>query len=69
MLLRFHGGVSLPRQAPAVSAWRERQTLKADAKARVARSVAAAIPDGATLLMGVGTTVEAVAVNCLTSQA
>lgn len=61
MLLRFHGGVSLPRQAPAVSAWRERQALKADAKARIARSVAAAIPDGATLLMGVGTTVEAVA--------
>ena len=61
MLLRFHGGVSLPRQAPAVSAWKERQALRADAKARVARSVAAAIPEGATLMMGVGTTVEAVA--------
>ena len=57
----FSRRVSLPRQAPAVSAWRERQALKADAKARIARSVAAAIPDGATLLMGVGTTVEAVA--------
>ena len=45
----------------AGSAWKERQALRADAKARVARSVAAAIPEGATLMMGVGTTVEAVA--------
>jgi DeoR family glycerol-3-phosphate regulon repressor len=52
MLLRFHGGVSLPRQAPAVSAWKERQAHRADAKARIARSVAAAIPEGATLMMG-----------------
>ena len=61
LLLRFHGGVSLPREAPAVAAWKERQALQADAKARVARSLAAAIPEGSTLMMGVGTTVEAVA--------
>jgi len=61
LLVRFHGGVSLPRQAPAVGAWKERQALRADAKARIARSVAAAIPDGSSLMMGIGTTVEAVA--------
>lgn len=61
LLLRFHGGVSLPRQAPAVGAWKERQALRADAKARIARSVAAAIPEGSSLMMGIGTTVEAVA--------
>jgi DeoR family glycerol-3-phosphate regulon repressor len=61
MLLRFHGGVSLPRVAPQVGAWKERQALRADAKARIARSVAAAIPDGSSLMMGIGTTVEAVA--------
>ncbi len=61
LLLRFHGGVSLPRQAPAAGAWKERQALRADAKARIARSVAAAIPEGSSLMMGIGTTVEAVA--------
>lgn len=65
LLDRFNGGVSLPastapRASPAV-AWRERQALKADAKARLARSVAAAITDGSRLMLGIGTTVEAVA--------
>lgn len=68
LLSRFHGGVSLPvasataaRSVPPVLAWRERQALKAEAKARIARSVAAAIPDGARVMLGIGTTVEAVA--------
>jgi DeoR family glycerol-3-phosphate regulon repressor len=61
LLLRFHGGVSLPREPARVGAWKERQALRADAKARIARSVAAAIPEGSTLMLGVGTTVEAVA--------
>jgi DeoR family glycerol-3-phosphate regulon repressor len=66
LLSRFHGGVSLPmtptgKPASPALAWQERQALRADAKARLARSVAAAIPDGATLFLGIGTTVEAVA--------
>ncbi len=61
LLERFHGGVSLPRETASVGAWRERQALYADAKARIARSVAAAIPSGSTLMLGIGTTVEAVA--------
>lgn len=62
LLARFHGGVSLPpRDNPKVAAWKERQALRADAKARIARSVAAAIPEGSTLMLGIGTTVEAIA--------
>jgi DeoR family glycerol-3-phosphate regulon repressor len=66
LLSRFHGGVSLPsapsgKPATPALAWQERQALRADAKARLARSVAAAIPDGSTLFLGIGTTVEAVA--------
>ncbi len=61
LLLRFHGGVSLPRVVPKVGPWRERQALRADAKTRIARSIAAAIADGSTLMLGNGTTVEAVA--------
>lgn len=66
LLSRFHGGVSLPatpsgKPASPTLAWQERQALRADAKARLARCVAAAIPDGSTLFLGIGTTVEAVA--------
>ena len=61
LVSRFHGGVSLVRTNQAGGAWRERQAMYADAKARIARSVAAAIPAGSTLMMGTGTTVEAVA--------
>ncbi len=61
LLDRFHGGVSLPTRTAAVGAWKERQALRADAKARMARSVAAAIPPGSSLMLGIGTTVEAVA--------
>ena len=53
LLARFHGGVSLPREPQKVAAWKERQALRADAKARIARSVAAAIPDGSTLMLGI----------------
>lgn len=67
LLSRFHGGVSLPSSDPGArgtapaQAWQERQALSADAKARLAASVVGAIPDGATLMLGIGTTVEAVA--------
>ena len=61
LLQRFHGGVSLPREVPLGGAWKARQALRADAKARIARSVAAAIPPGSSVMLGIGTTVEAVA--------
>lgn len=65
LLDRFNGGVSLPpvptRQFSPVQAWQQRQALKADAKARIARSVVAAIPKGARVMIGIGTTMQAVA--------
>lgn len=62
MLARFHGGVSMPAARPSASdEWRKRQALRADAKQRIAQAVVAAIPDGSSLMLGVGTTVEAVA--------
>lgn len=64
LLDRFNGGVSLPAPSRSFSptvAWQQRQALKADAKARIARSVVSAIPDGARLMMGIGTTVLTVA--------
>lgn len=59
LLSRFHGGVSLPattsgKPASPTLAWQERQALRADAKARLARCVAAAIPDGSTLFWASG---------------
>ncbi|MFZ5521933.1 MAG: DeoR/GlpR family DNA-binding transcription regulator [Pseudomonadota bacterium] len=62
LLARFHGGVSMPAARPSASEeWRKRQALRADAKHRIAQAVVAAIPDGSALMLGVGTTVEAVA--------
>lgn len=62
LLARFHGGVSMPASRPSASEeWRRRQALRADAKQRIAQAVVAAIPDGSALMLGVGTTVEAVA--------
>ncbi len=66
LLSRFHGGVSLPSMNPLRStapaqAWQERPALQTDAKARGAASGVAAIPGGATIMLGIGTTIEAVA--------
>lgn len=62
LVARFHGGVSVPAARPSASdEWRKRQALRADAKQRIAQAVVAAIPDGSALMLGVGTTVEAVA--------
>lgn len=61
LVARFHGGVSVPSKASSADAWRQRQNTRAEAKARIAQAVVAAIPDGSSLMLGVGTTVEAVA--------
>lgn len=65
LLDRFNGGVSLPtpsrRHPDLAQAWQQRQAIRADAKASIARSVADAVPDGSRLVLGIGTTAEAVA--------
>jgi DeoR family glycerol-3-phosphate regulon repressor len=61
LLARFHGGVRLPSSTTENIAYRQREALNADAKQRIARAVAARVPNGCSLLMNLGTTTEAVA--------
>lgn len=64
-LARFHGGVRSIDSSTRNSAYAERQHAQAQAKQRIARTVAAAVPAGASLFMNIGTTVEAVASELL----
>ena len=68
VLERFHGGVRAPDSSSRNTAYTERQRSHADAKQRIARTVAAAIPPGSSLFMNIGTTVEAVAHELLHHQ-
>lgn len=61
LLARYHGGVRIPRSTTENLAYQQRQTTNADAKQRIARAVAAAIPDHCALLINLGTTNEAIA--------
>ncbi len=67
-LARFHGGVRAIDSSTRNTAYTERQHAQAQAKQRIARTVAAAIPAGASLFMNIGTTVEAVASELLHHQ-
>ena len=60
LLRRIHGGVSLPVQNQNL-AYGSRQGLNANAKQRIAHATAKFIPDGASLMIGLGTTPEYVA--------
>lgn len=64
-LERFHGGVRAVDSSTRNTTYTERQRTQAQAKQDIARQVAAAIPDGASLFMNIGTTVEAVASELL----
>lgn len=61
LLARFHGGVRLPSSTTENIAYRQREALNADAKKRIAKAVAARVPNGCSLLINLGTTTEAVA--------
>ena len=61
LLARFHGGVRVPSSTTENLAYRQRQDLNADAKRRIARAVAKAVPDGCSLIINIGTTTEAIA--------
>jgi DeoR family glycerol-3-phosphate regulon repressor len=60
LLRRIHGGVSLPVQNQNL-AYESRQGLNPEAKRRIAQAVSSFIPDGASLMIGLGTTPEYVA--------
>ena len=61
LLARFHGGVRVPSSTVENIAYRQREVLNAHGKASIARAVAAAVPNGCSLILNIGTTVEAVA--------
>lgn len=59
-LTRVYGGAVLPSGVANIG-YEERRDLNAAAKEAIARRVAAAIPDAASVFLGIGTTTEAVA--------
>ncbi|WP_295644026.1 DeoR/GlpR family DNA-binding transcription regulator [uncultured Methylibium sp.] len=61
LLARFHGGVRVPSSTTENIAYRQRQALQAEGKARIARAVAQRVPDGCSLILNIGTTTEAIA--------
>jgi DeoR family transcriptional regulator, glycerol-3-phosphate regulon repressor len=61
LLARFHGGVRVPSSTTENIAYRQRQQINEQAKKRIARAVAQAVPDGCSLILNIGTTTEAIA--------
>lgn len=61
LLARFHGGVRVPSSTTENIAYRQRQLLNETAKQAIARTVAAAVPHGCSLIINIGTTTEAIA--------
>jgi len=61
LLARFHGGVRVPSSTTENIAYRQRQLLNESAKLAIARTVAAAVPHGCSLIINIGTTTEAIA--------
>ena len=61
LLSRFHGGVRLPGSTTQNIAYRQRQAMLAGAKTGIARAIAQRVPHGCSLILNIGTTIEAVA--------
>jgi len=61
LLTRFHGGVRVPSSTIENIAHPQRENLNAEGKLRIARTVAAAVPNDCSLILNIGTTTEAIA--------
>jgi DeoR family glycerol-3-phosphate regulon repressor len=61
LLTRFHGGVRVPSSTIENIAHQQRENLNAEGKSRIARAVAAAVPNDCSLILNIGTTTEAIA--------
>jgi DeoR family glycerol-3-phosphate regulon repressor len=61
LVKRFHGGVRMPSSTVENLAHTQRETLNAEGKARIARAVAAQVPNDCSLILNIGTTTEAIA--------
>jgi DeoR family glycerol-3-phosphate regulon repressor len=68
LLARFHGGVRVPRSTTENIEYLQRQRLNELAKLRIAKTVAAAVPAGCSLIINIGTTTEAIARELLRHQ-
>ncbi len=60
LLQRYHGGAGLPSSVENLD-YTDRQVLNLEAKRRIAKLVAAAIPNHSSLFINIGTTTEEVA--------
>lgn len=60
LVQRVHGGITLPVQTHNLS-FNNRQVINLSAKQAIARQVAASIPEGASLFLGIGTTLQQIA--------
>lgn len=65
LVKRVHGGITLPVQSRNLS-FQNRQILNFEAKASIAAAVAADIPEGASIFLGIGTTLQKIAEALLT---
>ncbi len=61
LLSRFHGGVRRPGSTTENIAYRKRQALEAEGKNLIARAIARRVPNNCSLILNIGTTIEAVA--------
>jgi DeoR family glycerol-3-phosphate regulon repressor len=61
LLARFHGGVRVPSSTVENIAHQQRENLNTEGKFRIARAVAAAVPNDCSLILNIGTTTEAIA--------
>ncbi|HSV52797.1 MAG TPA: DeoR/GlpR family DNA-binding transcription regulator [Burkholderiaceae bacterium] len=61
LLARFHGGVRVPSSTIENIAHTQRENLNAEGKSRIARAVAAQVPNDCSLILNIGTTTEAIA--------
>lgn len=61
LVSRFHGGVRMPSSTVENLAYTQREALNSRGKARIARAVAAQVPDNCSLILNIGTTTEAIA--------
>lgn len=61
LVSRFHGGVRVPGSTVENLGHPQREGINPTGKARIARAVAAAIPQDCSLMLTIGTTTEAVA--------
>ncbi len=63
LLARFHGGVRIPGSTTENIGYAQRRRLNETAKERIAALVAQRVPDDCSLILNIGTTTEAVAME------